>query len=227
MARAGSPRARHDPRVQLTGVAEHLLGAVGVQHELGAAAGVPRGHRGGAHRARRRLATPAAVGDQPGRGHRVGPGRRATRAPPAGALGAHRPRPPPRAGAGRAARPRARPARRRWAGAPRRVGPRRGCRDPVAAGTPDPPRTAPRRSLPRPRLRRSVVSSPGSSVVRSAGCSSDSGLSSRSVRRRGSSAAQAEGVQVGVADERVARRLDVAGMRPAPARRDAGPAGCR
>ena len=65
---------------------------------------------------------------------------------------------------------------------------------------------------PRPTLRRSVASRPGSSVVRSIGCSSEIGLTRRSVVAAGVVGGQAERVEVGVADERVAEHLDVAGV---------------
>ena len=116
--------------------------------------------------------------------------------------------------AGPARRPRARPARR-----PTAAGRPRGC---GAVGSVSPGRvTRPsskiaRSRLPRLRLRRSTGSRVASSEVRSSGCSSDSGLASRSARRRGSSAGSRKASWTSGADERVAQHLDAAavGQRP-------------
>ncbi len=61
-----------------------------------------------------------------------------------------------------------------------------------------------------PALRATALSSPGSSVVVIAGSSEESGLARRRTVRRGSSAGEAERVQVAGADEREADDLDVA-----------------
>ena len=62
--------------------------------------------------------------------------------------------------------------------------------------------------LPRPALRATALSRPGSSVVVIAGSSDDSGLASRSTCRRGSSSGSASASRSRVADEREAHHLD-------------------
>ena len=95
---------------------------------------------------------------------------------------------------------------------------------------------------PRERLRASVASRPGSSVVRSAGSSSESGLRTTTDRAAEVVVGQAQRVERRRPDERVGRRLDVAGLgqraadaapaalpsvSPRPGGAVAGPRGCR
>ena len=173
--------------------------------QLGAAARVPgrllaRAHgqldaRGGGDAAgpprRRPPRSPAAPAptSRAARGSPAAPRRRATAAP--------------------APRPAARPAS---SSSGRRSTPGSG------AGVRTPPgKTAPcsnsaRSRCPRERLRASVASRPGSSVVRSAGSSSDSGLRTTTTVAARVVVRQAERVERRRPDERVGRRLDVPGL---------------
>ena len=187
-----------------------------------AARAAPRTGRGATARAGRRApssSTPRLPGDRPGRLDRVGPARRPARAPPAGQLAVRRRARPRRGAAGRAAPRRApRPRRRSAAGRPAaaaRAGSGSGARPEDRRRS----RRAPTSWLPRPTLRRSACSRPGSSVVRSSGSSSESGLASRMTlrgarrRRAARSASRSASPTNGIG-----RRLDVARARPARCR---------
>ena len=204
--RAGQAERLDDARVQLAGVADERL--LAVDRDDTARRSGP-GARGRTGPARTVSSTPGLAGDGARRLDGVGPVGRAALAPPAGLLAGAR---EDDGGVPRLARAAPRPGRRsprRWDGGRRAAGRRRLAR---RSGRKTRPVSKSARSwLPRPSLRRSAPSRPGSSVVRSAGSSSESGLTSLTVRRRGVVRLEAELVEDGVADERVVQRLDVTG----------------
>ena len=177
--RAGRPSAVDDPRVQLAGVADDRSAVDGDDSSA---------QRPGCHGAvlrRRDAELDAGLGRQRcGRPRRRRPSRPARPVPhqPAGSRA-------PASDAGDVARlvGQRRVERgelaRRSAGASTR-GAAATARPRRRRGRPARSRRAPGRGSPRPTLRRSAASRPGSSVVRSRGSSSESGLASRSTSRR-------------------------------------------
>ena len=206
--RSGSPHAAIDARVQLAGVADDGC------HPISSSAQRP-GCQGARSAARTSRVDARGPRDDPRRLDGVGPRR--------GAPAPHQP-----------ARPRGAAEHR---GQVLRLGRQHGVEsgqllvartggdagqfDRLAAlataGTPDPASNSARSRLPRPTLRSTVASSPGSSDVRSSGSSSEIGFTSRSACRRGSSAGSPNESCTDGGDERVRR----APRRTRPTRRRA------
>ena len=112
----------------------------------------------------------------------------ASGAPPARASRARRRAAPRRGAAAAGAGPRPPRARRRSVDGRRPDAAVRPSATAASGRNTRPVSKSARLSVPRPRLRRATPKSPGSSVVRSSGSSSDSGLARRNARRRASSA---------------------------------------